>query len=151
MKKWTVMLLALLAFMALPSSGTELGELHPVSLLVIRSQGKNIQLLTDTLDSGEGETLDAALRNLEDTTPGHLFLDTVENLIVTKETQFLIPQLKQLLRPGVNVCAAKSELNPETAPEYLNTHTPSHRLSDVDESTPLQMLIYSEERYFLEK
>ena len=151
MKKWTVMLLALLAFTALPSSGTELGELHPVSLLVIRSQGKNIQLLTDTLDLGTGETLDAALRNLEDTTPGHLFLDTVENLILTKETQFLIPQLKQLLRPGVTVCAAKSELNPETAPEYLNSHTPRYRLSDVDESTPLQMLIYSEERYFLEK
>lgn len=151
MKKWIVMLLALLAFTILPSSGTELGELRPVSLLVIRTQGNNIQLLTDTLDLGTGETLDAALQNLEDTTPGHLFLDTVENLILTKEAKFLIPQLKQLLRPGVTVCAAKSELNPETAPEYLNSHTPRYRLSDVDESTPLQMLNYSEERYFLEK
>ena len=151
MKKWIVMLLALLAFTVLPSSGTELGELRPVSLLVIRTQGNNIQLLTDTLDLGTGETLDAALQNLEDTTPGHLFLDTVENLILTKEAKFLIPQLKQLLRPGVTVCAAKSELNPETAPEYLNSHTPRYRLSDVDDSTPLQMLNYSEERYFLEK
>ena len=151
MKKWIVMLLALLAFTVLPSSGTELGELRPVSLLVIRTQGNNIQLLTDTLELGTGETLDAALQNLEDTTPGHLFLDTVENLILTKEAKFLIPQLKQLLRPGVTVCAAKSELNPETAPEYLNSHTPRYRLSDVDESTPLQMLNYSEERYFLEK
>lgn len=151
MKKWIVMLLALLAFTILPSSGTELGELRPVSLLVIRTQGNNIQLLTDTLDLGTGETLDAALQNLEDTTPGNLFLDTVENLILTKEAKFLIPQLKQLLRPGVTVCAAKSELNPETAPEYLNSHTPRYRLSDVDESTPLQMLNYSEERYFLEK
>lgn len=151
MKKWIVMLLALLAFTVLPSSGTELGELRPVSLLVIRTQGNNIQLLTDTLDLGTGETLDAALQNLEDTTPGHLFLDTVENLILTKEVKFLIPQLKQLLRPGVTVCTAKSELNPETAPEYLNSHTPRYRLSDVDESTPLQMLNYSEERYFLEK
>ena len=151
MKNWTVMLLALLAFSVLPSSGTELGELHPVSLLVIRSQGKNIQLLTDTLDSGIGETLDAALRNLEDTTPGHVFLDTVENLILTEQTQYLIPQLKRLLRPGVTVCNVESELNPETVPEYLNAHTPKYKLSDVDESTPLQSLTYSEERYFLEK
>lgn len=151
MKKWTFMLLALLAFTLLPSSGTELRELHPVSLLVVRSEGKNIRLLTDTADVGEGETLDAALQNLEDTTPGYLFLDTVENLILTEETQFLIPQLKQLLRHGVNVCATESELDPETVPEYLNTHIPRHKLSDVDESTQLQKLAYTEERYFLEK
>ena len=151
MKNRIVILLALLVFTALPSSGTELGELHPVSLLVIRTQGKKLQLLTDTMDMGEGETLDAALRNLEDTTSGHLFLDTVENLILTEETQFLIPQLRQILRPGVAVCATKSELNPETASEYLNSHIPRYKLSDVDEYTPLQMLNYSEERYILEK
>ena len=150
MKKWMFMLLALLAFTVLPSSGTELGELHPVSLLVVRTQGRNIQLLTDTVDVGAGETLDAALQNLEDTTPGHLFLDTVENLILTEETIYLIPQLKQLLRPSVTVCVTESELNSETAPEYLHTHTPKQKLSDADESTPLQKLTYSEERYFLE-
>ena len=84
MKKWVIMLLALLAFAALPTSGTELGELHPVSLLMVQTQGKTIQLLTDTQDRGSGETLDGALKNLEDTTPGHLFLDTVEYLILTE-------------------------------------------------------------------
>lgn len=151
MKKWTFMLLAILTFALLPSSGTELGELHPVSLLVVRAEGNNIRLLTDTADVGEGETLDAALQNLEDTTPGYLFLDTVETLILTEETQFLIPQLRQMLRPGVTVCATESELDPETATEYLNTHIPRYKLSDVDESTSLQKLAYTEERYFLEK
>lgn len=151
MKKWIFMLLALLAFIALPSSGTELGQLHPVSLLVVRTQGKTIQLLTDTLDVGAGETLDTALQNLEDTTPGHVFLDTVEHLILTEQTRFLIPQLKQLLRPGVTVCVSESELDMQTTPEYLRTHTPQYKLSDTNASTPLQRLTYSEERYFLEK
>ena len=35
MKKWLIMVLALLAFAVLPTSGTELGELHPVSLLLL--------------------------------------------------------------------------------------------------------------------
>lgn len=151
MKKWIWMLLALLALTALPSPGTELGELHPVSLLMVSAQGKNIQLRTDTMDRGEGETLDAALQNLEDTTPGHLFLDTAENLILTEQTRFLLPQLKKLLRPGVAVCITDTELDMETAPEYLHTHIPQNKLSDTDESTPLQKLTYSEERYFLEK
>lgn len=151
MKKWIFLLLALLAFTALPSPGTELGELHPVSLLMVRTQGKTIQLLTDSSDLGEGETLDAAVQNLEDTTSGHIFLDTVEHLILTEQTKFLIPQLKQLLRPSVTVCVSESELDPETIPEYLHTHTPKQKLSDADESTPLQKLTYSEERYFLEK
>lgn len=151
MKKWIVLLLALLAFSSLPSPGTELGELSPVSLLVVDTEGKNIRLRTDTLDNGKGETLGAALQNLADTTPGHLFLDTVENLILTEETRFLLPQLKQLLRPGVAVCTTESELNPETVPQYLHTHTPRLKLSDVDVSTPMQKLVYSEERYFLEK
>lgn len=151
MKKWLIMVLVLLIFAVLPTSGTELGELHPVSLLMIQTQGKQIQLYTDTLDRGNGETLDAALKNLEDTTPGHLFLDTVEYLILTEQTRYLIPQLKQLLRPGVVVCMGEGELDVQALPEYLKTHTPQTSLRDADEKTPLQKLSNSEERFFLEK
>lgn len=151
MRKWWIMVLALLALPVLPSSGTELGELHPVSILLVQTQGKTVQLLTDTQDFGEGETLDAALKNLEDTTPGHLFLDTVEYLILTEQTQYLIPQLQQLLRPGVAVCAAENDLNLEGLPEYLKTHGPETVLRDADERTLLQKLTCSEERFFLGK
>ena len=151
MKKWLMMLLVLLAFAALPTSGTELGELHPVSLLFVRIDGKNVRLCTDTLDTGEGETLDAALQNLEDTTPGYLFLDTVEHLILTEQTRYLIPQLKKLLRPGVTVCVTEFEPDLETLPEYLKTHAPNTLLRDAKETTPLQKLNDTEGRYFLEK
>lgn len=151
MRKWWMMALALLALGVLPASGTELGELHPVSILLVQAQGKNIQLLTDTRDFGEGETLDAALKNLEDTTPGHLFLDTVEYLILTEQTRYLMPQLKQLLRPGVAVCTSENDLNLEALSDYLKTHTPKTTLRDADETTPLQKLICSEERFFLGK
>ena len=150
MKKWIV-LLALLAFELLPSQGTELGEIHPISLLAVDMEGKNICLSTDTMDTGVGETLDAALANLEDTTPGHLFLDTAENLVVTEQSRFLIPELEAVLRPGVMVCMTDTEIDLNTASEFLHQHIPRYRLSETDETTPLQMLTYSEERYFLEK
>lgn len=151
MKKWIVLAMALLIFTVLPSPGMELGELHPISMLSVGVDGKSIYLVTDTLDSGTGETLEAALRNMKATTPGHLFLDTVENLVITEQTRYLIPQLKSILRPGVLVCLADSEVNPETVPEFLRSHIPEYRLSETDENTPLQKLVYSEERYILER
>ena len=151
MKNWIMMTLALMAFSLLPSPGTELGELRPVSVLVVETEDKQIRLSTDTMDVGVGETLDGAMQNLEETSSGHLFLDTVENLVLTERSRFLLPQLKTILRPGVTVCIAESEIDLETVPEFLHTHVPSHHLADTDESTPLQKLTCSEERYLLEK
>ena len=150
MKKWTWMLLALALATLLPTSGTELGSLHPVSVLLVGTEGKSLRLQTDTQDAGEGETLDAALRNLEATTAGHLFLDTVEQLVLTEQTRYLLPQLKALLRPGVRVCITEDPVNPETLPDFLKIHTPEAKLKDVTKTTPLQKLSCEEGRYFLE-
>ena len=151
MKKWIIPVLALLALTLLPSPGTELGELQPISLLMVEAAGKEIRLSTDTMDAGVGETLDGALRNLEDTTTGHVFLDTVENLVITKETRFLLPELKRLLRPTVRVCMTEAELDMETASDYLHSHTPQTELRDTDETTLLEKLTWMEERYLLGK
>lgn len=151
MKIWIVMLLVLLGFSLLPSQGTELSELRPVSLLVIRAGANGIQIQTDTNDRGEGQTLQAALRNLEATTAGHIFLDTVENLIVEEETKHLLPELKQQLRPGVRVCVTDGELNPEAVSEYLKSHIPMGRLADLTGTSPLEKLSCTEERYFIER
>lgn len=151
MKKWIIPVLALLALTLLPSPGTELGELQPISLLMVEAAGKEIRLSTDTMDAGVGETLDGALRNLEDTTTGHVFLDTVENLVITKETRFLLPELKRLLRPTVRVCMTEAGLDMEMASNYLHSHTPQTELRDTDETTLLEKLTWMEERYLLGK
>ena len=151
MKSWIIMALALLLLSMLPSPGTELGELRPVSVLKVEEEGKQILLSTDTMDEGVGETLDGALRNLEDTTPGHVFLDTVENLVITEETRYLLPQLKSILRPTVTVCIAETNIDLEAASQYLHSHVPEEKLRDTDETTPLQKLTCSEERYLLGK
>lgn len=151
MKKWIIMVLALLLLTMLPDPGTELGELRPVSVLEVETEGRQIRLSTDTMDVGVGETLDGALRNLEDTTPGHVFLDTVENLVIMEETRFLLPELKSILRPTVTVCITESTINLETVSEFLHSHVPGNKLRDADETTPLQNLTCSEERYLLGK
>lgn len=149
MRRWPWMLLALLAFSLLPSRGTELGQLRPASIIYIESENRQIKISTDTMDTGYGETLDAALKDLHAAAPGYLFLDTVENLLLQKNTVTHIPQLRQLLRPGVRVCYAASADDLEAAAKYLHTHVPTHTLSD--ETKAYDSLIWKEERYILEK
>lgn len=151
MRNWLLIVLALLVVSMLPSPGTEMGALRPASVLQVETEGKQIRLSTDTMDTGVGETLDGALRNLEQTTSGHVFLDTVENLVITEQTRFLLPELKSILRPAVSVCIAESKLNLETASEFLQNHVPDRKLRDTEQTTPLQTLVYSEERYLLGK
>lgn len=151
MRNLIIMALALLLLTMLPFPGTELGELRPVSVLGVEAEEKQIRISTDTMDVGVGETLDGALRNLEDTTPGHVFLDTVENLVITEEARYLLPQLRSILRSTVTVCIAESGIDLEAASEFLHNHIPEKKLRDTDETTPLQKLTRSEERYLLEK
>lgn len=150
MRRWIWMLGALILLALLPSEGTELGQLRPAAVLVVREETPEIVLETDTGDSGRGETLALALEDLRQTTPGHLFLDTVEDLIVSGETQILLPELQKILRPAVRVCKAE-QVNLETVWDYLHTHPPTAVLSELDSKVRLQELTWKEERYNLEK
>lgn len=105
---------------------------------------------TDTNQIGWGETLDAAIEDLEQTTPGHLFLDTVQTLIVRPDAQFLLDDFRQLLRPDVRVCQSSDELDMERVGEYLGEHTPETKLMDADADTMLPTLRCTEGRCILE-
>lgn len=150
MKRWLLAAaLALLLFM-LPHPGTELGELHPVSLLLVELDGRDIRLETDTHMIGRGETLDAALRNLESTTPGYLFLDTAENLVLRNSALFLLPELSQCLRPNVGVCIAEGALRLDELPVFLKIHPPGLSLSRAVDEKSIPILYETEGGYLLE-
>ena len=124
MRRWIIMLAALLAVSMLPSQGTELSRLRPAAVLALWEDGKQITLETDMGDLGEGETLEDALRDLRDSAPG-------EVLILTENSRYLLPNLRGLLRPNVRVCTAEGELDAEAAWQYLRVHEPNNKLRDV--------------------
>lgn len=150
MRRWIIMLAALLVVSLLPSQGTELSRLCPAAVLMLRADGKQISLETDTGDTGTGETLEDALRDLRDSAPGEVLLDTVENLILTENSRYLLTNLHSLLRPNVRVCTMDGELDAEAAWRYLRVHMPIYKLHDVTEESKLQTLTWEEERFHLE-
>lgn len=150
MRRWMIMLAALLVVSLLPSQGTELSRLRPAAVLMLRVDGKQITLETDMGDLGTGETLEDALRDLRDSAPGEVLLDTVENLILTESSRYLLPNLRRLLRPNVRVCTAEGKLDTEAVWQYLRVHQPNNKLRDVTDETRLQALTWKEERFHLE-
>lgn len=148
-RQWSWIAAGLLVLALLPSTGTELGQLHPAAVLYVRKDGQ-IRLETDTGEYGAGETLRAAQKNLEETTAGYVRLDTVETVLVTEETRYLLRNLKEILRPTVSVCLAEGEIDVEKAAAYLHSHRPENMLAE-SEKRKLPRLIAKEGRYTLEQ
>ncbi len=144
------MMAALLLFLLLPSAGTELSELHPAAMLYVSMDEKIVCVQTDTNDAGRGETLDAALRNMRNTSTRVIRLDTVEGLLITESAGYLLSDLKEIIRPTARVCMASGEQDMQIAGEYMQTHIPTKKLSDVADVSELQYLSYREGRYHLE-
>lgn len=126
---WIVGLL--LALLLSPVKGADVGRLQPIELLQVVRKGDQIVLTTDTGDVGRGPTLSTAWKNLKETTPGAVFLDTADYLLVTTDTEDLVSQLGELLRPSTLVCMVEQEVDAKAAAQWLSAHTPGVPLRAV--------------------
>ena len=125
MKKWPVLIAgAVLVLILSPFRGTDIGKLRPAQWVYLSRQEDTVCLETDTGDRGEGTDVLSALEDLRRTAPGELFLETADYALVSREALRDLPQLRNVLRSGVEVCLAEREPDENTA-AYLQTHSPS--------------------------
>ncbi len=130
MKRIAGYILALAAAVAVPMRGTDVGKLQPVGLIQIYKEGESLVIITDSGDSGVGTTIQEAFENLEDTTPGVIFLDTADFLLVSREVGSQIKEVEGYLKPSVRICVAQERVDPKQASEYLSVHHPGVKLKD---------------------
>lgn len=133
MKRWIIGALAALAvgFLGwLPFPCTDAGELFLVETLLLETDGKQVALYAGDV-TGQGENLDAALRDLERQAPGQLFLRQTQRLIFCG--------------------SAAEELDPLLLPEELplgaavyGTELPAQDLADSVER--LNLVLEAQER-----
>lgn len=151
MRRWILALAILAIWPWLPSRGTELGQLHPVSLLVVHSLDREVVLSADTGATGTGETFAAALHNMEQTTPGKVFLDTTGQIVLVGDCTFLLPELSERLRSNVLVCRMEHEPEAAEASQFLQMHPPGVTLAQWNAGEQPPMLKVTEGRYLLEE
>lgn len=134
----------------LPFEKTDVGKLSPVSLLLIESCDGKLNILSDRGDSGVGDSLAEALEDLELTSPGRIFLDTVEHLVIMDGTEVDGQALGDYFRPGTYLCVSGGAVDPGEAAEFLRGHRVKMTLREYEvENGPLPVLIQQDGRYYL--
>ena len=139
--------LALLAFA--PVQGAELGKMRPVEVVLASRQGNTLVLSTDTGDVGQGTDVLTALENLKATTPGTIYLDTAEYLLLAEGTEDAVQHLKGVLKKSVRVCMADSTIDLKEAAKFLSVHGELPKLKTWKTGEKLPCLRVVGERFLL--
>ena len=141
MKKILLYILLLGAALILPVEGTDVGKLLPVELVQLDKMGDTVVISTDAGATGTGETVKAAIRDMEKTAAGIVFLDTADYLLVTESAMEEVESIKEHLKPSVRVCIQHVEMNLKDAAAYLSVHRPEHQLRSCQDPQSLQILM----------
>lgn len=153
MKRWlwcagALLLTAVLGGM--PFIGTDIAKLQPVEVLRVQKEGDLVLVELDTGDSGKGATLEMALQDLKESTPGKVFLETADYLLINPEAEALLESLAEHLRPACGVCLENGEVKLEETAEFLGAHEPGLTLQEYRAGNhSLQKLVVREERMYL--
>ena len=123
-----IIILALLFFA--PVERLDVAKLEPVQTVAISMKENALILETDTNNRGEGANITDALSDLEDRTPGVIYLDTAEYLLVTEDATGYIDALRGYLSPSVKVSLWDGEGSVESAAQYLDVRNDLPKLQD---------------------
>lgn len=122
MKKILAYVAALGLLMLSPVEEADVGRLHPVEVVMISRDGDEIVMMTDTGDRGKGSDGLNALEDLKKTTPGTIYLDTAQYLLIGEGAEDVVEQLRSVLKKLVRVCKAENEVDLRDAAAYLSVH-----------------------------
>ncbi|MBQ4640986.1 MAG: hypothetical protein IJB47_00005 [Oscillospiraceae bacterium] len=123
MKRIVIYIILLAVLWLVPVKGSDVGKLQPVEVVFIyRDQGQII-METDTKDKGVGATVEEALANLKDTTPGIIYLDTAEYLLLAEDTTDVAEQLRRILKKTVQICTADRGIDLSLVARFLPAHS----------------------------
>lgn len=117
-----------LALLLLANHGTDIGSLRPVELVQLTEQNGILILKTDTGDLGWGLTLSQAVAKLKETTPGQIYLDTADYLLLEEGTEQYLPQLRNYLKKGTRMAYTIEGLDLMDTAAYLRVHRPSRNM-----------------------
>ena len=127
------------AALMIPTKPLELGKLKPVEVIQIDQQGDLIQIKTDTGDLGQGKTVELAIRDLQETTAGMVYLDTAEYVLLPKD-ESVVGQVSPYLKNGVRLCQWEGEMKLDEVAVYLDAHSPKIKLEAYRLGMQLEVL-----------
>lgn len=146
MKRILIYVVIIVFVLLIPLERTDVGDLQPVQTVAIFRNEDGYMIQTDTGDKGRGADPVRALQNLEDTTPGVIYLDTAQFLLVSESALPSIKQLRKYLRESVQLFLVTGTPDFENVSRFLSVHGDGPKLKHWTESTILPVLDCRSER-----
>ena len=109
-------------------NGTDIGQLRPVEMVQLYEKNGLLFLETDTGDVGWGLTVDEAVKKLKETTPGQIYLDTADYLLIEEGIEKSLPALQSYLKKSTVIAYGAEEIDLQKAVAYLQVHRPSEKI-----------------------
>ena len=152
MKRIVLYIGILVLLLAAPVESADIGKLLPVQVISIRKENGWVVLETDTEDIGMGGNAVQALRNLKDTASGIIYLDTAEYLLLTKDTQEDVEQLRSELKPDLRLCMCNKPVDLAETAKFLSVHGKLPKLKTWKTDVELPILsTFGDSLIFLKK
>lgn len=123
--------ICILALLSLaPVERLDVAKLEPVQTVAVRITEQQVVIETDTKNRGEGKSIKEAIADLEENTPGVIYLDTAQYLLLTDEAVRYSADLENYMRPTVRVSMWDGEESVEKAAKFLDVRKDLPRLKD---------------------
>ena len=151
MRKTVLYTLLFALSIAMRPQSLDIGTLRPVQLVSMYREDEWIVIETDTDDQGRGGNVHEAIENLKDTTPGTIYLDTADFLVVRPDTQNMISEISQYLKQSVKICSSIERIASIDAANYLSAHPPKTNMREWRKSVELEVLQYNGMKLRLKK
>lgn len=123
-----ICILALLPFA--PVNRLDVAKLEPVQTVAVSIEEGKVVIETDTKNRGRGRDIREAVEHLETNTPGVIYLDTAQYLLVTEEAMSQLEELKSYMYPSVRVSLWDGKGSVEAAAKFLEIRRDLPRLKD---------------------
>ena len=147
--KRILLYIAALALLLLGGRGTDIGKLRPVETVQLYEKGELLFLATDTGDVGWGLTVEQAVRKLKETTPGQIYLDTADYLLVEPGVEEHLPAMREYLKARTRVAYGPEGIDLEAVSASFRIHQPSGTIGK--RSKPAEMLSLEGGKIILKK
>lgn len=149
MKRLLLYIIVAAAAVAVPVDRTDVGKLQPVELIQLYQEGGQLVLETDTGDAGRGRTVAEALEDLKATTPGTIFLDTADYLMISEGARGFLGEVAPYLKERIRVCIGEKGIDLPAAAAHLAAHSPKSTLKEALAGAQLETLTIVQNRLIL--
>lgn len=140
MKKIILYIFIMTGTLLLPTEKQDVANLEPIQAVWLRSENEKLILQTDTEDIGIGRTVAEALADMKLHSPGIVYLDTAEYLLVDENATTHIQELNGILRKSVHVSLWNGEGELVEAARYMQSHKSGMELGDWAQGTELEKI-----------